>query len=84
MNPDIPVIGTCEFSGWSFQDGAYTNPFAVNPQFQKASGSTYFMIGPGLRASVCNRVDFGGAVAFPVTQPHWADPWLRLEVRILF
>jgi hypothetical protein len=84
VNPDIPIIGTCEFSGWSFQDGAYTNPLVRFSQFQQSSGSSYLMIGPGLRASICNRVDFGGAVSFPITDNHWANPWLRLELRILF
>ena len=39
------------------------NPF-TGPT--KASNETYFNIGPGLRMSVCNRVDFGAAVTWPV------------------
>jgi hypothetical protein len=79
---DSPIIGTLEANGWSFQDGAYTNP-AVGP-YVRSSGVTYFSIGPGIRASICNAVDFGGAIAFPVSSQHWADPILRLEFRILY
>jgi hypothetical protein len=84
MAENSPLIGTLEFNGWSFQDGAYTNPFAAIPQGIRSSGSTYFSIGPGLRASICDSVDFGGAVAFPVSDHFWASPWVRLELRILF
>lgn len=80
--PDSPIIGTLECSGWSFQDGAYTNP--MYGPFQRSSGETYFSIGPGLRTSICNRVDGGGAISFPVTDHHWAAPWLTLELRILY
>lgn len=80
--PDSPLIATFEGSGWTFQDGAYTNP-AIGP-FVKSSGSTYFSIGPGLRAVVSNAIDFGAAVAVPITSNHWGDPTLRIEFRILY
>ena len=80
--PDSPLIATFEGSGYSFQDGAYTNP-AVGP-YVNSSGSSYFSIGPGLRAVISNAVDFGGAVAIPVTDHHWGDPTLRVEFRILY
>lgn len=84
LSANSPLIGTVEFNGWTFQDGAYTNPFATVPQFVHSAGTTYFSIGPGLRASICDAVDFGAAVAFPVTNNYWASPWLRVELRILF
>jgi hypothetical protein len=80
--PDSPLIATFEGSGWSFQDGAYTNP-AIGPNVN-SSGSTYFSIGPGLRAVISNAIDFGGAVAFPISNNHWGDPTLRIEFRILY
>lgn len=81
---DSPLIGTMEFSGWTFQDGAYTNPYSLTPQGNRSSGMTYFNIGPGIRASICDAIDFGTAVTFPVTDHYWANPWLRVELRILF
>ena len=82
VGADSPIIGTFEANAYSFQDGAYTDP-AYGP-YKRSSGETYASIGPGLRASICNAVDFGGAVAFPITDKHWGDPILRLEFRILY
>jgi hypothetical protein len=80
--PSSPLIGTLEFNSWSFQAGSYTDPI-VGP-FQKASGDTYASLGPGLRQSVCNNLDFGGALAFPISDHHWASTQLRIELRILY
>jgi hypothetical protein len=81
-SPDSPVIGTLEGFGMTFQDGAYTDPFR-GPL--SSSGGTYFSIGPGLRHSLCDRVDYGGSVAWAVTDAgQWASPLLRLEMRILY
>lgn len=80
--PDVPIIGTFEFNGWSFQDGAYTN--AALPTPQKSSGNSYLNLGTGLRTSICDKVDFGGAVAFPISNHYWANPLLRFELRILY
>jgi len=80
--PTSPLIGTLEFSSYSFQGGAYTSPIAG--PFQKSSGETYAMVGPGLRQSICNNVDCGGALAFPITDHHWASTQLRLELRVLY
>jgi hypothetical protein len=80
--PDSPIIGTLEMMGMSFQGGAYTNPF-TGPQ--QSSGSTYFSIGPGLRHSICDRLDYGGAIAWPVNGGgHFGNPILRVEMRVFF
>jgi hypothetical protein len=79
--PEIPLIGTFEMTGASFQTGLYTNPF-TGPT--KASNETYFNIGPGLRMSICKRIDFGLAVTWPVSYHYWADPWVRSEFRIIY
>jgi hypothetical protein len=86
VTPDSPLIATFEANGWSFQNGGYTNPIAGPHQPARigSGGETYFTMGPGLRQSVCNGVDFGGAVTWPVTSGHWADPLFRVEMRILF
>lgn len=88
VTPDSPLIGTLEMDGYSFQNGGWTRSFigAGNnlPNYFSQSGDTYFNIGPGLRQSICNKVDFGGAITWATTQNHWADPWFRLEMRFLF
>jgi hypothetical protein len=88
FTPDSPLIGTLEMNGCSFEDGGYTVPFKTTqfPNNIRGSGGgvSYFNIGPGLRWSICNTVDFGGAVTFATTSNHWADPWFRFEVRFLF
>ena len=79
-----PIIGTLETNAWSFQDGLYTDPNGRPVNYRKSSGMTYANIGPGIRASICDKVDFGGAIAFPLSEPSFANPILRLEFRILY
>jgi hypothetical protein len=78
---DVPVIGTFEMNGWSFQDGLYTDP-VLGPQ--KASGDTYISLGPGLRVFICDKCDFGIGTAFAVTAGHFADQVYRSEFRLRF
>jgi hypothetical protein len=80
FTPAIPLIGTFEFTGLSFQDGLYTDPLR-GPV--RSSGGTYFNLGPGLRMSICKNIDFGTAVAFPVTDPNFGTT-IRTELRILY
>ncbi|QEH33046.1 hypothetical protein OJF2_15420 [Aquisphaera giovannonii] len=93
--PDSPLTATLEMDGWSFENGGYTT--AVRPKigsggtgaltrYGRADGGgvSYFNIGPGLRQSICNRVDFGGAITWATDTAHWAQPWFRFEVRFLF
>ena len=79
--PDVPLIGTLELSGYSFQDGAYTD--ATLGPWQKSSGTTYLSLGPGLRMVVCNKIDFGVGTAFAVNQ-HGPGQWYRTEFRWRF
>jgi hypothetical protein len=80
--PDVPVIGVFEMSGYSFQDGAFTDPF--RGAFQRAGGVTYFTLGPGIRTSVCNRIDFGVGSAFSVGDPAAPRQEYRIEFRVRF
>jgi hypothetical protein len=80
--PDVPLIGTVEFNGWSFQDGAFTDP-DLGP-FQRAGGFTYLSAGVGLRLFVCDRIDFGVGAAFAVTDPHLQGTLYRSEFRFRF
>ncbi len=83
--PNSMLIGTFEADTWSFQNGGYTGitgPNNKNGHF--GSQGSYCNIGPGLRMSLCNQIDFGGAITFPVTSGRWGDPYLRVEMRFLF
>jgi len=79
---DVQIIGTAEFNGYSFQDGAFTDP--ILGSFQGASGDTYISIGPGLRCVICDKVDFGIGTAFSITNHHFADQLYRTELRWRF
>jgi hypothetical protein len=78
--PDMPLIGTLEFNGYSFQAGAYTDPIAGT---LGAGGGSYLSVGPGVRLSICNRLDFGVGAAFGLTQ-HGPGSLYRTEVRLRF
>jgi hypothetical protein len=91
--PDSPLIATLEMDGWSFEDGAYTHAIPAGSTsasavgkglIEKGGGVSYFNIGPGLRQSICNRLDIGGAITWSTSSLHWAQPWFRFEVRFLF
>jgi hypothetical protein len=75
--------------GWSFQNGGFIPTILPSGNIPHPiphdSGISYFNIGPGLRQSICNRVDFGGAITWATNSAaHWAQPWFRFEVRFLF
>jgi len=86
--PDSPLIATLEMDGWSFENGGYTPSILPNKKphnpIPDGGGVSYFNIGPGFRQSICNRLDFGGAVTWATNDVHWAQPWFRFEVRFLF
>jgi hypothetical protein len=87
--PNSPLIATLEMDGWSFENGGYTpgvgGPKGMNfPPVPRGGGVSYFNIGPGIRQSLCDRMDFGGAITWSTTAEHWAQPWFRFEVRFLF
>ena len=75
---DVQVIGTMEFNGYSFLDGAYTDPYYGPTQ---GYPYTYVSLGPGARASFCDRLDFGVGTAFSVTEFNLASRWVRFEFR---
>jgi len=71
--------------GWSFENGGYTAITRNGTDLiEKGGGVSYFNIGPGLRQSICNQIDFGGAITFATNTAHWAQPWFRFEIRVLF
>jgi hypothetical protein len=82
FHPQVPLIGTLEMSGYSFQDGSFTDP--VNGPFQHAGGYTYFYAGPGLRLFVCDKLDFGIATSWALSEQHLAATTYRAELRLRF
>ncbi len=80
--PDVPLLGTLELNGYSFQHGAYTDP--VFGSFQKAGDDGYLYVGAGLRLVVCDKIDIGFATSFAVTDQHFADQIYRTEFRWRF
>ena len=88
------LIGTLEFSGYSFQTGGYTTfaygtePGSASTQLfgvrHSSSGGTYFNLGTGLRLVVCNKVDLGVPLAYPLSSPNWTNPEVLAEFRWRF
>jgi len=76
---NVPLIGTMECNGWSFQDGAYTDP--ATGVIRPAGGQTTLTVGPGLRLVVCDKIDFGAGVAFALQDEHLAETLVRSEFR---
>lgn len=82
FRPDVLLIGTVEASGYSFQDGAFTDPTLGS--FQQSSGRTYVYVGTGLRLFICDRIDFGFGANFAVTNQHFAERLYRSEFRVRY
>jgi hypothetical protein len=80
--PDVPLIATLEFETYSFQGGAFTD--LETGLIQKASGVTYAALGPGLRLSVCDKIDFGVGSSFAITPQRWGAEQFRTEFRFRF
>jgi hypothetical protein len=79
--PSVPIIGTLEANGWSFQDGSFTDSTGL---VHNASGETYVSAGPGVRVVICDKVDFGVGTAFAITENHWGEQSIRSEFRWRF
>lgn len=79
--PEMPVIGTAEFVGYSFQDGLYTDPYLGT---LKSSGYTYAYGGLGVRLFVCDKIDIGFGWTHAISQQHFARDLYRTEFRLRF
>ena len=85
VTPSSPLIVMLEMDGWSFENGGYSNPLKVGPKMISSGGGvSYFNIGPGLRLSICDKIDVGGTITWATQSMHWGNPWFRFEVRFLF
>ena len=79
--PSMPVIGTFEVSGYTFHEGAYTDPVLGT---QLANRTTYVGAGPGVRIFMCDRMDFGVGTAVSLTDDNLAEYLFRTEFRMRF
>lgn len=60
------LIRTLEYSGVTFQDGAFTDT-AAGGATVFTSGESFGLLGGGLRLNICNKINFGVAGLFRVT-----------------
>lgn len=81
-HPCTPVIGSFEFAGWRFQDGAYTPAVGAGPV--SASAESYTHASAGLRVFFCDRADFGVSYLAPLKPESWADMLIRTELRFRY
>ena len=65
MPSNTSLTGTIEYSGISFQDGAYTDPDTLLPV--SASNESIGLLGTGLRLNICDKMNFGFGVQYGVT-----------------
>lgn len=79
---DTALIGTLESTGITWNSGGATG--AAVGTFVGSRGVTYFGIGPGLRLSICDKVDFGVGMQFSITDSHFANQLYRTELRWRF
>jgi hypothetical protein len=82
VHENCPLIATCGFNTYTFQDGEYTDP--VLGANQRSGGFTYLSAGPGLRLFICDHIDFGFAVNFALTTPRFAAEVYTTEFRWRF
>ncbi len=79
-NDACAVVGTFEFNGVSFQDGLFTTPAGV---IENAGGHSMLHLGPGLRMSLCNKLDLGFGMGIGVSD-HGPDQLYRFDFRYRF
>lgn len=72
------LIGMLEFSGISFQDGAYTDPITLLPV--PASNRNLGRFGGGLRLNICNRFNVGFGAQFGLSDDA-PDAVVRTEIQ---
>jgi hypothetical protein len=78
--PDLSVIGMFETQGYTFGGGSVTLPGGA----VVGAGATMFTLGPGVRLSFTDKLDFGFGVQFAVTNPRLANQLYRTELRWRF
>ncbi|HMP60085.1 MAG TPA: transporter [Gemmatales bacterium] len=96
LNYSIPVLCGVQFvmsaeaGGLVFNGGRYTDAFlGGEPDGDatrgfRANGDTIAWAGPSARLVICDKVDFGGGVAWALTNDHLAETLYRFELRWRF
>ena len=77
---DVKLIGTLELTGYSFQDGLYTDP-VLGPQ--KLSGQNNVALGNGYRVFF-GKMDVGVAGNFAITGKYMAREEMQLDFRFRY
>jgi hypothetical protein len=80
--PDMPLVGTLEADGWSFQHGAFSDPRWG--QFQKLSGQTDISAGGGLRLYISYWIDIGIGATYGIGYPVLQSQLYRAQFRWRF
>lgn len=82
---NVQFIGTMEMNGYQVLGGAATTLPNGNPVLISARDvGTTIGVGPGVRAVICDKVDFGIGGAFTITDESMGDQLLRMEFRWRF
>lgn len=79
----IQVIGCLEMTGYEFTSGSFTDP-STGVLVSSTAAGNILNVGPTVRLSVCNTVDFGLGGQFCLTSDHLAQQLLRAEFRWRF
>lgn len=84
---NIQIIGSLEANEWTVINGNYTVTDGLaadgSPLIARAENSM-FSTGAGVRAVICNKIDFGVGSAFSLTGNRWAEEVIRAEFRWRF
>jgi hypothetical protein len=80
---DVQLIATFEAGGYEFSSGDFTDPVTLQITHAQSVGSV-FNVGPGLRLSLCDKIDFGVGTQFSITTDHLAEELVRAEFRMRF
>lgn len=75
------MTANLDLAGWSFQDGAYTDP---NLGPRPANDETYFYLGPGTRWLFCGTFEFGIGGLFALSDRHFAEQLLRTDLTVRY
>lgn len=78
---DNAMTANLDLVGWSFQDGAYTDPALGQ---QRANDETYVYLGPGTRTLLCGKFELGVGAIFALTERHFARRVFRSDLTIRY
>ncbi len=86
---DLKLVGAAELNGWWFTGGEYTETgsTANTPLVAAVSGSPFaevLNIGPSARLVICDKIDFGVAAFFNLTDGSIGNEVLEAEFRWRF